>query len=245
VNRPSSAPAEDRGERSAFRTRPWWGGAASSLLFRGMWPTRVHGAERVPADGPVLLASNHLGFLDGPMLVAVAPRFTQCLVKQEMFHGPAGVVLRSAGQIPVNRDGGDRAALQAALQVLAAGGSIGVFPEGTRGRGDVGEMRQGVAWLALQSGAPVVPVACLGTRRTGESTGQLPRLRRHLDVVFGEPVEVRKRPGVPGRVVLAEATGILRDRMAEHVEYAVELTGQSLPEDVGEAGDGPGRGEQS
>jgi 1-acyl-sn-glycerol-3-phosphate acyltransferase len=194
----------------------------------------VHGADDVPASGPVLLASNHLGFLDGPLLVAVAPRFTRCLVKEEMFHGPFGVVLRSSGQIPVSREGNDRRALQTALRVLAQDGTVGVFPEGTRGRGDVEQMRQGVAWLALQSGAPVVPVACLGTRRTGESTGRLPGFRRRLDVVFGEPIRLEQRPGVPRRVALTEATAVMRDRLSAHVAAAVERTGQTLPEDLGD-----------
>jgi 1-acyl-sn-glycerol-3-phosphate acyltransferase len=233
VSIPADAAGGDRSAGPGAANRPWWGPLASTVLFRGLWRVTVHRGDQVPAAGPVLLASNHLGFLDGPMLVGVAPRFTQCLVKQEMFHGPLGAVLRSARQIPVDRSGGDRVALQRALSVLADGGCVGVFPEGTRGRGDVGEVRQGVAWLALRSGAPVVPVACLGTRRTGESTSQLPRLFRRLDVVFGEPVQVRARPGVPGRVALVQATEALRDRMADNVEQALRITGQILPEDLG------------
>jgi 1-acyl-sn-glycerol-3-phosphate acyltransferase len=222
---------------------PWWGPFVAPLLFRVLWPTRVHDAHLVPRSGPVLFASNHIGFLDGPMLVAVAPRFVHCLVKQEMFRGPVGAVLRSAEQIPVDRSRGDRAALGRALELLAGGGAVGVFPEGTRGRGNVGEVRQGIAWLALRSGAPVVPVACLGTRRTGESTGHLPRVRRRLDVVFGEPVSLQARPGVPGRVALAEASQTLRDTMAAHVLRAQTRTGQSLPDDVGRTPEQIARGE--
>lgn len=225
------------------RARPRWAPAAVWLLFRVVWRVRVHAAERVPAQGAVLLASNHLGLLDGPMLVGVAPRWPQCLVKQEMFRGPIGVLLRAVGQIPVDRGRGDRAALQRALSVLAAGGVVGVFPEGTRGRGDVGEVRQGIAWLALRSRAPVVPVACLGTRRTGEPTSRLPGLRRRIDVVFGAPVELSARAGVPGRVALAEASAALQERMAAHVNEALRCTGQVLPEDLGEPLDGASRGE--
>jgi 1-acyl-sn-glycerol-3-phosphate acyltransferase len=191
----------------------------------------------------VLFASNHIGFLDGPLLVGVAPRFVRCLVKQEMFRGPAGVVLRASEQIPVTRGRGDRAALGKALELLAAGSAVGVFPEGQRGRGDVGEVRQGIAWLALRSGAPVVPVACLGTRRTGESTRGLPRLRRRVDVVFGEPVVLTTRAGVPGRVALAEASQALRDTMAAHVVVAQNRTGQTLPEDSGRSPDEIARGD--
>lgn len=243
MNGTAATPAGAGGQPREWRRRdgePLWGPAAAALLFRGLWRARMHDVHLVPDNGPVLLASNHLGLLDGPLLVATAPRFTVCLVKQELFDGAAGVVLRAARQIPVDRRRGDRVALGQALDVLAAGGVVGVFPEGTRGRGDAGELRQGLAWLALRSGAPVVPVACLGTRRTGESKGHLPRIGRRVDVVFGRPLDLRPRSGVPGRVALAEATAVLRDTMAAHVELAVARTGQPLPEEPGGA-DPPAR----
>lgn len=214
-------------------SRPWWAPPAAALLFRAVWPVRVHGAEHVPASGPVILASNHTAFLDGPMLVAAAPRWTRCLVKSEAFHGVLGAVLRSAGQIPVVRHTGDRAALTAAMAVLEQDGVLGMFPEGTRGRGDVAEVQQGVAWLALRSGAPVVPAACLGVRRTGEGTGSLPPPRRRLHVVFGPPLTVGAPDGLPGRAALAHATTTVRDALSEHVARAVAQTGQALPEDLG------------
>jgi 1-acyl-sn-glycerol-3-phosphate acyltransferase len=178
------------------------------------------------------------------MLVGRAPRWMQCLVKQEMFRSPLGPVLRASGQIPVQRDRGDRTALGRALDVLAAGGCVGVFPEGKRGRGEVGAVRLGIAWLALRSGAPVVPVACLGTRRTGRSTHCLPRPRTRLDVVFGAPFAIEPTVGVPGRRALSEAGATLQLRLAAHVRQAVELTGQSLPADLGTTPDETVRGEQ-
>jgi 1-acyl-sn-glycerol-3-phosphate acyltransferase len=200
-------------------------------LFKGIWPTRVHGAELLPSQGPVLLASNHLAFLDGPMLFTAAARTPRCLVKREMFASPLGWVLRAMQQIPVDREGSDRAALQTALAVLGDGGVVGVFPEGTRGRGDVGSVKQGIAWLALRSGAPVVPVACLGTRRTGESPKRLPAPRRRLDVVFGAPLRLQAAAGEPGRDALRRAATAVQTAMAEHVADAVRLTGQQLPDD--------------
>ncbi len=245
MNRPVPATTGDREHRPtpAVRTRPGWVPLAGRLLFRGLWQVRVHGADLVPAYGPVLLASNHLGLLDGPMLVGLAPRWPQCLVKQEMFTGPIGVVLRATGQIPVDRGHGDRVALRRALEVLAGGGAVGVFPEGTRGRGDVGAVRQGVAWLALRSGAPVVPVACLGTRRTGESTAHLPRVRRRLDIVFGAPVALTAAAAATGRVALAEAGAVVQETMAAHVNEALRLTGQILPTDLGWTPEQIARGE--
>jgi 1-acyl-sn-glycerol-3-phosphate acyltransferase len=216
---------------------PWWARPTAAVLFGvgGVWPAQVHGAHAVPATGGVIFASNHLGLLDGPMLVGRAPRWVQCLVKEEMFVGPLGMIMRSTGQISVRRDHGDRAALGRALDVLAGGGTVGVFPEGTRGRGDFGAVRLGVAWLALRSQAPVVPVACLGTRRTGRGTSSVPRPRARLDVVFGEPFTLDPAPGVPGRQALALAGATLQYRLAAHVRGAVDLTGRPLPDDLGNA----------
>jgi 1-acyl-sn-glycerol-3-phosphate acyltransferase len=227
-------------------TPPWWARPTAAVLFDGfggVWPTRVHGADAVPAFGGVLFASNHLGFLDGPLLVGVAPRWVRCLVKSEMFHGVIGAVLRAAGQIPVHRDQVDRTALEAAVAVLRGGGAVGVFPEGTRGRGDVADVRLGIAWLALQAEVPVVPVACLGTRRTGESTHGLPAPRRRLDVVFGAPVSVEPPPGTSRRAALAAAGTTVQNVLAAHVREAVNLTGQTLPADLGWSAEEIRRGE--
>ncbi len=191
---------------------------------------RGHHADRVPA-GPVVLVANHSGFLDGPLVFSLAPRGVSFLVKQQMFSGPLGWVLRRVGQIPIDRSRGDRAALGVARAVLDRGGIVGVFPEGTRGRGDVAQVNQGAAWLALQAGALVVPVAVLGTRRAGASTGSLPRLRTRVVVEFGEPFDLAPDPGLPGRERLRAATDRLRDRLAAHVSAASTTYGVVLPDD--------------
>jgi len=210
---------------------PRWGKPVGWVLSRTLWSVTRHGLGNVPADGPVLLASNHLGFLDGPLLMGMSPRSTHFLVKKEMFSGPLGAVLRGCGQIPVDRTG-DRGALVTAVAVLRRGGAVGVFPEGTRGRGDVRAMQSGVTWLALQTGAPVVPVALLGTRRTGGSRSDLPGPRQPVHVVFGEPLELRASAGVPRRDALRRATEDLQGAMTAHVHAAVDLTGMPLPDDV-------------
>ncbi|WP_231495905.1 1-acyl-sn-glycerol-3-phosphate acyltransferase [Cellulomonas sp. HZM] len=195
-----------------------------------MWDTRVVGAEHVPDDGPVLLAANHTGLLDGPILLGVAPRGAHILVKEQMFVGPVGWVLRAAGQVPVDRDGG-RAALTTGLGVLRRGDVVGIFPEGNRGRGDAAGARAGIAWLALNGGAPVVPVAVLGTRRTGESVNHLPGLRRRLHVEFGPPVTVERAPGRTGREALADANETVRAALTAVVARAVASSGIELPTD--------------
>lgn len=211
-------------------TGPRWSRLVGRVLAQGVWATQVVGAENVPADGPVLLAPNHTGVVDGPVVLGVTPRPAHFLVKQEMFTGPVGAVLRAAGQIPVDRDGG-RSALAAALAVLRRGGAVGVFPEGNRGRGDASAARAGVAWLALNGGAPVVPVAVLGTRRTGESVGHVPGLRRRLVVEFGRPVVVERPPGVSGRAALETANDQVREALATLVAQASWRTGLALPTD--------------
>lgn len=210
---------------------PRWSRHVGRFLARVVWDTLVLDVQHVPLDGPVIISANHIGLVDGPLVHGVVPRGTHILVKEEMFRGPVGTVLRAAGQISVDRDGG-RPALAAGLGVLRRGGAVGIFPEGVRGRGDGVEARAGVAWLAVNSGAPVVPTAVLGTRRTGEGVGRIPGPRRRLVVAFGEPVRLERAPGVSGRQAVAEAHEVLRLALAEHVRATVARTGVPLPEDA-------------
>uniref|UniRef100_UPI002027CC96 lysophospholipid acyltransferase family protein n=1 Tax=Actinotalea sp. C106 TaxID=2908644 RepID=UPI002027CC96 len=122
---------------------PRWSRWVGRFLARVVWSTTVVGADRVPRQGPVILAANHIGVIDGPLVHGCAPRGTHVLVKHEMFRGPVGAVLSAAGQIPVDRRNG-RPALAAALAVLRRGGAVGIFPEGVRGRGDASSARAGV-----------------------------------------------------------------------------------------------------
>jgi 1-acyl-sn-glycerol-3-phosphate acyltransferase len=158
----------------------------SIALFRSGLQVQVRGRDRVPATGPVILACNHTGIVDGPMLIGLSPRPVHTLVKQEMFRGFVGAALVRLGQIALHRDGGDRSAIAAALDVLRAGRVLAIFPEGTRGAGDVASVQRGVAYLALRSGAPVVPVAVRGT--AARKGGSMPRFRAPVDVLFGEPL---------------------------------------------------------
>ena len=209
---------------------PVWSRRVGWFLAHVVWRTRVLGAEHVPATGPVVLAANHVSIIDGPLVHGAAPRGTHLLVKAEMFHGVLGSVLRGAGQIPVDRTAG-RPALEAALGVLRRGGAVGIFPEGNRGRGDVQSVRAGVAWLAVQGSAPVVPVAVLGTRRTGEGTGHLPGLRRRLVVEFGLPVVADVEPGAPRREAVSRTAAAVAEALGAHVRDAAARHGMTLPLD--------------
>jgi 1-acyl-sn-glycerol-3-phosphate acyltransferase len=182
----------------------WFARGPFSLPFR----VRVEGRSRMPSAGPVVVVANHSSMVDGPVLFGVLPRRVVFLIKQEMFRGAAGWGLRRIGQLAVRRGEPDRAPLLAAQKVLRAGGVIGVFPEGTRGAGDVSNAQQGAAWLARSTGAVVVPVACRGTLRP-PGTGR--RFRPVVDVLVGEPFEP---PDDKGRQGLVKATEQVRDRLA-------------------------------
>ena len=107
----------------------------AQALLRGWYAVEIHGAERVPATGPLVMAANHVGWLDGPLLAICSPRPVHALTKEEMFEGPMGSFLLRAGQIPLDRWHVDVRAIRIALKALREDHAIGVFPEGARGSG--------------------------------------------------------------------------------------------------------------
>jgi 1-acyl-sn-glycerol-3-phosphate acyltransferase len=199
------------------------------LVLRLSWRVTVYGAQHVPSSGPVILAANHIGLLDGPALVALTRRLTFAMVKREAFSGPVGRFLTHVGQISLNRREIDPQAIRRAIQVLRAGKVLGVFPEGVRGSGEVASAKGGAAYLAMVSGAPIVPVAILGTREPGQSKSQLPRSRGPIHVIYGEPFTVPRSSWPRRKSVVAQWTEVVRERMAAHVVAAQALTGLPLP----------------
>jgi 1-acyl-sn-glycerol-3-phosphate acyltransferase len=156
----------------------------------------VEGLEHIPPEGAVLLAANHLSFIDSIVIPCVVPRRVTFLAKSEYFEGTGlrGAVVRTwfeaNGAIPVNRDGeGDtQASLRAALSVLEKGWALGVYPEGTRSRdGRLYRGRPGVAWLALTAQCPVVPVGLIGTDKVQPIGARVPRPHR-IGVKFAPPL---------------------------------------------------------
>ncbi|MGX1881843.1 lysophospholipid acyltransferase family protein [Streptomyces sp. NPDC055287] len=193
----------------------------------GLWKPRVLGAWRVPMSGPVILAVNHSHMIDGPMLMGAAPRPVHFLIKKEAFVGPLDPFLRGIGQLKVDRSTADRTAISNALGVLADGGVLGIFPEGTRGEGDFASLRAGLSYFAVRGGAPIVPVAVLGsTERRGRLIRGLPPLRSRVDIVFGDPFEAGDGSGRRTRKALDEATVRIQERLTAHLESARRLTGR-------------------
>lgn len=145
-----------------------------------------------------------------------------------MFSGPLGAVLRASGQIPVDRGNG-KESLLVARSLLRRGAGVGIFPEGSRGLGQVDDVHGGATWLAMVTGAPIVPTAILGTRHEGESVSKVPRPRRRLVVEFGQPFTVTKKPGESGKIALARGNAELRERLADAVARAREKHGVVVP----------------
>jgi 1-acyl-sn-glycerol-3-phosphate acyltransferase len=226
--KPAGSPGQIVSPDDIRRWGPVWSRRVGWLLAHGFWNTTVIGAEHIPRTGRLLIAANHTGVIDGPLLHGVIPRSSHIIIKEEMFSGIIGFLMRGAGQIPVDRRNG-RAALQTALALLKEDRLVGVFPEGTRGRGDVKETKAGIAWLAVHSGAPVVPAAILGSRPTGKKPGHIPFFRTRLHVVFGEPFVAADPATGKGRKAVAEAMTTIQTRMGEHVRAASERTGVELP----------------
>ncbi len=190
--------------------------ATIRALAFGVARVEVLGADRIPAEGPVVLAVNHRNYLDGPFLLGFLPRLANCLVKVEAFTPRAGPMLRTTGQIPVVRDRPDYGAVLLALRLLRAGGVVGVFPEGARGDGLARTARPGVGYFALRTGATVLPVAIHGTDRLTKRRGAPRPLVR---LAIGDPVDVGHYPWgqrVPRRRVL-EATEEIRVALAKLV----------------------------
>jgi 1-acyl-sn-glycerol-3-phosphate acyltransferase len=199
------------------------------LVLRLGWRVKVHGAQHVPKSGPVILAANHIGLLDGPALVALTRRLTFAMVKHEAFSGAVGRFLIHGGQISLNRREIDPQAIRRAVQVLRAGKVLAMFPEGVRSGGEVAWAKGGAAYLAMVSGAPIVPVAILGTREPGQHKDQVPRLRRPIHLLYGEPFTVPRSSWPRRKVTVAKWTEVVRERLADHVVAAQALTGLPLP----------------
>jgi 1-acyl-sn-glycerol-3-phosphate acyltransferase len=191
------------------------------VLFR----PKVSGLRNVPVTGPVIIASNHLSFSDSIFMPLVVPRKVTFLAKSEYFTapGPKGLLKKitfiALGQVPVDRSGGRRseAALITGLKVLSDGNALGIYPEGTRSPdGRLYKGRTGLVRLALESGAPIIPVAMFDTDKIQPSGKVIPKIMR-VKMVFGEPIYLK-----------GDSTNLqlLRDLTDELMRNIQELSGQ-------------------
>lgn len=166
--------------------------------FKLWFNWRMEGLDRVPGEGPVLVAANHISYIDPfahAHFLLRAGRRPRFLAKQELFDVAAmGWALRRLGQIPVRRGTGDRSPLDAAVAALARGEAVLVYPEGTVTKNpdwSPMEGRTGVARLALRSGVPVLPLAIWGAQHVWQKRGkQSLRFARPIWLKAGEPLDL-------------------------------------------------------
>jgi 1-acyl-sn-glycerol-3-phosphate acyltransferase len=188
---------------------------------------RVTGLEYIPASGPAILASNHLSFIDSMYLPLVISRPVVFPAKAEYFaaKGPLGRVwaayLRSTNQLEIDRSDANsaQATLEAAAGILRRGDLFGFYPEGTRSPdGRLYRGRAGLGWLAMNTGAPVIPVAMIGTRKMLPPGAPLPRPTK-ITIKIGKPLEFGHLAGDP--------PGKARRTIADDVMRAIaDLSGQ-------------------
>jgi 1-acyl-sn-glycerol-3-phosphate acyltransferase len=197
--------------------------------FHRRWEIHQRGQGLVPETGPVIFASNHIGWLDGPLLFVTAPRPMHAWVKEEEFVGRTGRLLRVLGQIKVARKRTDAGALRQALRALGAGQGVLIYPEGRRGDGEFTRFKRGVAYLALVSGAPVVPVVIFGTRQPGEPSEARPAPGARLDVVYGEPIQFPMQAWPRDRGMLEDAGEQIHDHLRAHISQAKAALKRDLP----------------
>lgn len=197
-------------------------------LLRLIFRPEVEGREHIPEQGPAILASNHLSFSDSIFLPAMVPRRVTFLAKMDYFTG-RGVkgrltawFFRGVGQLPVDRAGGSasEAALQSGLNVLGHGRLLGIYPEGTRSPdGRLYRGKTGIARMALESGAPVLPVVMIDTEKIQPPGKVIPKVMR-VGIKIGEPLDFSRYEG------MEDDRFILRSITDEIMYALMELSGQ-------------------
>lgn len=199
----------------------------AQLLLRLYFRLSLVGMDRIPRQGSVLIAGNHSGLLDGPVVMIMLPRPSSFLAKSELYRAPLDRVLRFGRQIPIHRGTPDRTNLKAGLTVLGGQGVLGVFPEGTRGTGELETIQHGIGYLALHGNCPIVPVVCTGTARALPKGKMLPRFRSPIEIVFGEPFTLDVAGDPRARATIAEAAEQVRQRLLAHLS---EVNASTSPE---------------
>ncbi|HEY8417971.1 MAG TPA: lysophospholipid acyltransferase family protein [Limnochordales bacterium] len=159
-------------------------------LFAWYFRWRCLGFHHLPPSGPVILAANHVNYLDPLLIGAALSRPVHFMAKHELFRNRVlAWLLRHVYAFPVRRGQADRQAIRVALDRLAAGHVVGIFPEGTRsGTGELQDLQGGAALLALKSGAPVVPLAVVGIEQALDRGGRRFPRRAPVALKMGPPL---------------------------------------------------------
>jgi len=184
---------------------------------------RVEGLADLPAEGPLILAANHLSNADPPFiggwLSPALGRRPTFLAKEALFKGPVGVLIRSLGAEPVKAGGSDIGAYRTAKGILDQGGVVAILPEGTRSfDGVMGDPKPGVSMLATRTGTPVLPVGISGTDDLIAREQTLPNIGSRITLRVGRPFVLTIAEGVARRTALEAADAELMRRIAALVE---------------------------
>ena len=191
-------------------------------VARGLFRAKIVGRKNVPRTGPVILASNHLSFIDSVIITLFAPRPVSFLAKDSYFTGKgvkgflSKTFFRSIGAIPVTRGVGQAAqqALDSGFSLLHEGEAFAIYPEGTRSRdGRLYRGKTGVAWLALNAGVPVVPVALSGTDKV-QPIGTKGIRPAKVTIQFGEPLDLSRHGKADSGRARRHATDEVMDAIA-------------------------------
>ena len=200
---------------------PRFSGAVLRLAAALLSRTTVEGLANVPESGPLLVICNHCSNADGMLLMAfIVPELGRPMTwlgKEEATRWPVvGWAMRQNGVVGVRRGAGDLAAFKLARSVLNEGRVLTIFPEGTRSpSGALQAAKEGATVLALRSGAPILPLAIVGSQRFWPKGKLLPRPRRRMTVRVGEPFTLTAPSGGDRHESLRLATAELMSRIAE------------------------------
>jgi 1-acyl-sn-glycerol-3-phosphate acyltransferase len=180
-------------------------------LLRLVYRPKARGLENIPDEGPMILAANHVSFMDSLFIPLMVKRRVVFLGKADYFSSPkTRWFFKAVNVIPVKREGGTagEAAIQAGVRELREGRVVGIYPEGTRSPdGRLYRGKTGVARMALLANCPVIPVAVLGTRDIQPPEKRMPGFRGRVEVVYGQPLRFDRFRGKDrDRFVLRSAT---------------------------------------
>ena len=208
-------------------------------LARVVFGVQVRGRDRVPKSGNFVLAPSHRSTLDIPLAAAVTSRRMRFMAKRELWNGKFwSWVFDELGAVPVDRDGGDRAALRVLESALQGGEPIVVFPEGTRCSGpELSPLFSGAAYLALKQGVPIVPVGIGGSEEIIVKRRGIKQFSR-VSVVVGEPIVCERTDGTIKRSAITRTNDELRTRLQACLTEAIEWSTARSGGSGGQAGEG-------
>ncbi|MFZ4516701.1 MAG: lysophospholipid acyltransferase family protein [Acidimicrobiia bacterium] len=195
------------------------------VVCKCLWSVRIEFRGPLPGAAPFILTPTHRSALDIPFMGFVTRRPIRFMGKVELWRKPMiGKFLTALGGFPVKRGAADRAALAEAIRVLELGAPLTVFPEGTRGLGGrVARIEEGVAYLAMKTGAPIVPIGVAGSEHILAKGKSLPRFTKVV-IVVGEPIPVPRVRGRLDRLAMTE----LNERVMAELQSVFDQANQQL-----------------